>query len=92
MNAINPAAFVWLQTHADPKYWAEIYFEGRCYGHLTSNISESLNSWLLHARELPILPMLETIRHQLMIWFSIGRQNTWTSGIKNCQNNSSNQV
>jgi len=40
------------------------------YGHLTSNIAESLNSWILKARELPILAMLETIHHQLMDWFT----------------------
>ena len=55
MNAIEPLASQWLQANADPVHWAEIYFEGRRYGHLTSNISESLNSWLLTARELPIL-------------------------------------
>ena len=31
---------------------------------------ESLNSWILKARELPILAMLETIHHQLMDWFT----------------------
>jgi MULE transposase domain/SWIM zinc finger len=70
MNGINPLAFQWLQANADPVHWAEIYFEGRRYSHLTSNISESLNSWLLRARELPILAMLETIRHQLMQWYA----------------------
>ena len=41
------------------------------YGHLTSNIAESLNSWILKARELvPILAMLETIHHQPMDWFA----------------------
>ena len=70
MNGINPLAFQWLQANADPVHWAEVYFEGRRYSHLTSNISESLNSWLLRARELPILAMLETIRHQLMQWYA----------------------
>jgi hypothetical protein len=44
-------------------YWTEIYFRGRRYNHLTSNISEALNSWLIAPREMPILPMLEEIRH-----------------------------
>ena len=39
------------------------------YGHFTSNIAESINSWLLEAREMQILAMLEQIRHQLMEWF-----------------------
>ena len=47
-----------------------VIFSRESYGHLTSNIAESLNSWILKARELPILAMLETIRHQLMDWFT----------------------
>ena len=65
MNKIN-AKSAPLISHADPKYWANVYFEGRRYGHMTSNIAESLNSWLLLARELPILAMLKMIREQLM--------------------------
>src|SRR5262249_18478305 len=54
-------------------HWAELYFPGRRYGHFTSNIAESLNSWILEARELPILAMLEKIRQQLMEWFAVRR-------------------
>ena len=39
-----------------------------------SNIAESLNKWILIAREQPILAMFETIRHQLMDWFTARRQ------------------
>src|SRR4030095_7960020 len=46
---------------------------GKRYGHLTSNIAESLNSWILQAREQPIIAMFETIRHQLMDWFTARR-------------------
>ena len=52
-----------------PEFWADCYFKGRRYGYLTSNIVESLNSWLMPAREQPLLPMIETIRHELMRWF-----------------------
>ena len=69
MRGMNPRAWEWLETNASPTHWAELFFEGRRYGHLTSNISESLNAWLLPARELPVLPMLELIRHKLMEWF-----------------------
>jgi hypothetical protein len=55
--------------HTKTEHWAELYFPGRRYGHLTSNIAESLNSWTLEAREKPILAMCETIRHQLMTWY-----------------------
>ncbi len=48
---------------------------GRRYGHLTSNIAEALNSWLLEAREKPILLMFEQIRKQLMKWYAERRVN-----------------
>jgi len=63
-------AVPWLLSQASPEHWAELYFAGKHYGHLISNIAESLNSWILKARELPILAMLETIHHQLMDWFN----------------------
>jgi zinc finger SWIM domain-containing protein 3 len=44
-------------------------FAGKRYGHLTSNISESLNSSIESARKQPILPMLEALRQQYMKWF-----------------------
>jgi len=74
MKTINPRSVPWLLSHANPEHWAELYFKGRRYGHLTSNIAESLNAWLLPAREMPILPLLERIRQQLMEWFSARRQ------------------
>jgi MULE transposase domain/MuDR family transposase/SWIM zinc finger len=70
MATINPTSVTWLLEHAPPQHWAELYFPGHRYGHLTSNIAEALNSWLLEARELPILPMFERIRHLLMDWYN----------------------
>ena len=70
MRGINAVSASWLLAHAPPEHWAELYFAGHRYGHLMSNIAESLNSWLLHTRELPILPMFECIRHHLMDWYS----------------------
>lgn len=75
MDGIDSRASRWLRSHAPADHWAELYFAGRRYGHLTSNIAESLNSWLLVAREMPILPLLETVRHQLMNWFANRREN-----------------
>jgi hypothetical protein len=73
MTKINPKAVPWLLENVNPEDWAEIYFSGRRYGHLTSNIAESLNSWLLEARSKPILAMFNQIRHQLMGWFTSRR-------------------
>ena len=70
MRTINPNAVTWLLEHAKAEHQAELYFPGCRYGHFTSNIAESLNSWLLDTREKPILAMFEQIHHQLMGWFT----------------------
>jgi MULE transposase domain len=74
LKGISERAHTWLLKHAHPRYWAELYFQGRRYGHFTSNIAESLNAAILEARDKPILGMFEHIRHQLMDWFSKRRQ------------------
>jgi zinc finger SWIM domain-containing protein 3 len=66
MRAINSTCVDWLLTNVHPRHWATVYFPGHRYGHFTSNIAESLNSWLLHSRSLPIEGMLEAIRMKLM--------------------------
>ena len=66
----DAAAAGWLELHAPKEHWSEYYFAGNRYGHITSNIAESINAWLLDARKKPILAMLEQIRHQLMDWFA----------------------
>lgn len=71
---ISPQAAQWLLREAEPKYWVDCYFPGRRYGHYTSNIAESLNSWLLAAREQPIHSMMETIREKMMGWFAMRRE------------------
>jgi transposase-like protein len=73
-NDINPQAAEWLLKEADPKCWVDCYFPGRWYGHYTSNIAESLNSWLLAAREQPLHAMMETICEKLMGWFAERRE------------------
>ena len=66
---ISEHAYTWLINETNPENWVDCYFKGKRYGHYTSNIIESLNSWLRTAREQPLLPMLETIRSGLMDWF-----------------------
>jgi len=69
----NPKPFKTISNSNTALKSAELYFPGRLYGHLTSNIEESLNSWLLEASEKPILAVFEQIRHQLMGWFNARR-------------------
>ena len=66
MRAINSQYIEWLLDTAHPMHWATVYFRGHHYGHLISNIAESLNAWLLQARDLSIEGMLETIWEKLM--------------------------
>ena len=71
MCRINPATVNWLLEHAAPEHWCEYYFPGHRYGHIISNIAESINAWLLEAREKPIIAISEQIHYQLMEWFIV---------------------
>ena len=51
LEVANPAAASYVRL-IDPKKWARSYFLGRRFGHLTSNIAESSNSWLEEPRRL----------------------------------------
>ncbi|XP_020258869.1 uncharacterized protein LOC109835298 [Asparagus officinalis] len=53
---------------------------GSRYGHLSSNIDE-FHKWILEARELPIIQVIEKIHSKLMVEFSERHQKglTWTS-------------
>ncbi|XP_008802419.2 uncharacterized protein LOC103716264 [Phoenix dactylifera] len=53
-----------------PNLWAVAYFEGVRYGHFTLGITEILYTWALDGHELPIVQMMEHIRHQLTAWFN----------------------
>ena len=77
---ISEHAYAWLMNEVKPEYWTDCYIKGRRYGHLTSNIVESLDSWLMPAREQPLLPIIETIHHGLMSWFEKRRNEaaTWS--------------
>lgn len=87
MAEVDPAAPAWFTGLADPVYWSEAFFPGIRYGHPSSNVSESLNSWIRNAREKPLITMMETIRHKMMDWWT-GRRQIAASLIKNQRPNS----
>lgn len=80
IEGISQDAAYWIRR-IPPRLWATAYFEGTRFGHLTANIVESLNPWLLEASGLPIVQMMESIRRQLMTWFNQRREMSmqWTS-------------
>lgn len=61
-------------------HWAVVYLEGPRYGHLSSNIEE-FNRWILEARELPVIQVIESIHGKLMKEFSERHEKglKWTS-------------
>ncbi|KAI5680133.1 hypothetical protein M9H77_01360 [Catharanthus roseus] len=80
IDGLSPEAAYWIRR-IPPSLWATASFDGTRYGHLTANIAESLNSWILEASGLPIIQMMECIRRQLMTWFNERREASmeWTS-------------
>ncbi|ERN17687.1 hypothetical protein AMTR_s00059p00205030 [Amborella trichopoda] len=51
IKSANAEAYNWIMLQ-HPKYWANTYFQRCRYNHLTSNISESFNQWILQARDI----------------------------------------
>lgn len=80
IEEISQEAAYWIRR-VPARLWATAYFEGTRFGHLTANIVESLNAWILEASGLPIIQMMECIRRQLMTWFNERRETSmqWTS-------------
>ena len=64
----------WLKTH-DPKCWSRHAFSTRAKSDmLLNNIAEPFNSFILEARDKPILTMLEMIRRMLMKRFTAKKE------------------
>ncbi|KAK3000646.1 hypothetical protein RJ639_020643 [Escallonia herrerae] len=69
MVEISQDVIPWFQQYP-PRLWAVAYFEGVRYGHFTLAVTELLYNWVLEGHELPIVQMMEHIRHQLTAWFN----------------------
>jgi hypothetical protein len=84
IKKLNPAAFEYLEN-IDPSGWSRSWFNDypKC-DLLVNNISECFNSYILKAREKPILTMLEMIRKQLQRRYQLKRDGTKTLKGKLC--------
>ncbi|KAL6983168.1 hypothetical protein U1Q18_052604 [Sarracenia purpurea var. burkii] len=80
MVEISHDVITWFQQFP-PQLWAVAYFEGVRYGHFTLGVTEMLYNWALECHELPIVQMMEHIRHQMSSWFTERRNlgMRWTS-------------
>ena len=63
--AVNPAAAEYLRS-IPAELWAVAHFPRTRYGHLTSNIAESVNKILCEDRSLSIIELLDAIWHRVM--------------------------
>ena len=61
-----------------PEKWARAHFKGRRFGHLTSNIAESSNSWLEEARGLCPTPLFCCFIRKVNVLFH-KRRETYSS-------------
>ncbi|KAL9360235.1 hypothetical protein Peur_048358 [Populus x canadensis] len=65
IKSISPEAYEWI-LQSEPVHWANSFFEGARYNHITSGIAESFYSWLNELTALPVTKIIDTIRHKLM--------------------------
>lgn len=79
IEEVSSEAAKWLQQFSPPR-WALVYFEGIRYGHLSSNIEE-FHRWILEARELPVIQVIEQVHSKLMAEFEERRAKSqlWVS-------------
>jgi hypothetical protein len=74
MKRLSPAAHAYLEK-IDPHTWARAYFNiGPKWDLVMNNICECFNSYIIKARDKPILTMLEMIRKKLMRRYQKKRQ------------------
>lgn len=79
VEEVSPEAAKWVHQFP-PSRWALVYSDGLRYGHLSSNVDE-FNKWILEARELPVIQVIERIHSKLTAGFEERRckSNSWTS-------------
>ncbi|XP_062081734.1 uncharacterized protein LOC133788316 [Humulus lupulus] len=65
IKSISLEAYNWI-VQSEPHNWANAFFQGTRYNHLTSNFGELFYSWASEANELPITQMVDVIRGKIM--------------------------
>ncbi|XP_073133370.1 uncharacterized protein [Henckelia pumila] len=66
LNESQETACEWLKK-IPPVHWARSHFSSQCLSDcVVNNFSESFNSYIIDARDKPIITMLECLRNKLM--------------------------
>lgn len=79
IEEISSEAAKWFEQFP-PSSWALVYFQGKRYGHFSSNIDE-FNKWILESRELPIIQVIGRIHNKLITIFQerCSKTDSWSS-------------
>lgn len=75
IKSISPEAYNWVMQ-SEPVNWANAFFKGDRYNHVTSNFGESFYNWATDAHELPITQMVDMIRCKIMELIFTRRENS----------------
>ncbi|XP_058215614.1 uncharacterized protein LOC131326759 isoform X2 [Rhododendron vialii] len=80
IRSISIDAYNWV-LQSEPSHWANAFFQGARYNHLTANFGELFYSWASEAHELPITTMVTTMRLKVMelIYRRRVDSNQWTT-------------
>ncbi|KAM1110956.1 hypothetical protein ACFX13_010361 [Malus domestica] len=65
IKSISLEAYNWI-IQTEPQKWANSFFQGARYNHMTSNFGELFYCWASDAHELPITQMVDVIRGKIM--------------------------
>ncbi|XP_052204893.1 uncharacterized protein LOC127809813 isoform X2 [Diospyros lotus] len=78
IKSISLEAYDWLMQ-SEPVNWANAFFSGARYNHMTSNFGELFYSWASDAHELPITQMVDAVRGKVMelIYTRRANSNQW---------------
>ena len=70
IRANKPSATRWLD-HVPKNCWVQCFDEGKRWGHMNTNQSESINSMLKNTRHLPVLSLVEETYFKIAQLFTI---------------------
>ncbi|KAF5201053.1 Mudr family transposase [Thalictrum thalictroides] len=65
IKSISAEAFSWI-VHSKPEFWANAFFAGARYNHMTSKFGDLFYSWVSEAYEMTITQMVHMIRGKMM--------------------------
>ncbi|XP_022959327.1 uncharacterized protein LOC111460335 isoform X2 [Cucurbita moschata] len=65
IKGISPDAYNWI-IQSEPEHWANAFFGGARYNHITSNFGQKFYCSISEAHELPITQMIDVLRGKMM--------------------------